>query len=100
MQAVSPYFTEVRDVIAQSLGLNEDRRAALMPDVPLFGGIPELDSFAVLALVMALEERFGFTVDDDEFTADVFDTVGSLSDFVERSCAGGQLSPLREGKVA
>lgn len=100
MQAVSPYFPEVRNVIVEALGLEESRRAALMPDVPLFGGIPELDSFAVLTLVMALEERFGFTVDDSDFTAEIFDTVGSLSDFVEQNCSARQPTAIREGRVA
>ena len=49
----------------------------------LFGSIPEFDSMAVVTVVAALEERFGIVVEDDEITADVFETVGSLSRFVE-----------------
>jgi acyl carrier protein len=48
----------------------------------LFGSLPELDSMAVVAVITALEERFGFEVDDDEITAETFETVGSLSAFV------------------
>lgn len=51
---------------------------------PLLGAIPELDSMAVAALITALEERFGFVVDDDEIDGDTFVTVGSLVSFVER----------------
>jgi len=52
-------------------------------DTPLLGAIPELDSMAVVALITAIEERFGFTVDDDEIDGSVFTTLGSLIDFVQ-----------------
>ncbi len=50
---------------------------------PLLGSVAELDSMAVVALITALEERFGFTVEDDELSADTFATIGSLSSFVD-----------------
>lgn len=46
--------------------------------------MPELDSMAVVALLTALEDRFGFSVDDDEIEGATFATVGSLVDFVEQ----------------
>ena len=49
---------------------------------PLLGGIPELDSMAVVTLITTLEERFGLVVDDDEISGDTFETVGSLTRFV------------------
>ncbi len=49
----------------------------------LLGAIPELDSMAVLSVITALEERFGFTVDDDEIDGSTFETVGSLTAFVD-----------------
>jgi acyl carrier protein len=52
-------------------------------DTPLLGSIPELDSIAVINLITALEEQFGFTVADDEISADTFASVGSLLAFVE-----------------
>jgi acyl carrier protein len=39
----------------------------------------------VVSLAMALETRFGFEIDDSEFTADVFETVGSLAGYVDRN---------------
>ena len=36
----------------------------------------------VVAILTTFEERFGFTVDDDEVDGQVFATVGTLSDFV------------------
>lgn len=52
-------------------------------DTPLLGSIPELDSIAVINLITALEEQFGFTVADDEISADTFASVGSLVAFVD-----------------
>lgn len=56
-------------------------------DVPLLGAIPEFDSMAVVSIITALEDRFGFTVDDDEIDAAAFETVGSLVAFVEQKQA-------------
>ena len=50
---------------------------------PLLGAIPELDSMAVLTLLTTIEERFGFTVADDEIDGSTFATVGSLTEFVK-----------------
>ena len=44
----------------------------------------ELDSLAVVEVVTSLEERFGFQIDDDDFGGDVFETLGTLTEFVER----------------
>jgi acyl carrier protein len=73
---------EVRDVLIEALELQQ-RPEELGRGTALFGALPELDSFGVVQLVAALEDKFGITVDDDEFGADIFETVGSLADFVE-----------------
>lgn len=54
----------------------------------LLGTVPELDSMAVVGIITALEERFGFTVDDDEIDASTFATVGTLVAFVDGKIAG------------
>ena len=45
--------------------------------------MPELDSLAVVELVLALEDRFGITIEGEDVTADMFETVAALSDFVD-----------------
>jgi acyl carrier protein len=72
---------DVKAVLVATLGV-EDRAEELEASTPLFGHLPELDSMAVVELVYALEDRFAITVDGEEITADVFDTLGSLSAFV------------------
>lgn len=87
MSIVNPDLStvdDVRDVIIQTLGIEDAGRIA-DASTPLFGSIPELDSFAVVNLAMALESRFGFQIDDSEFTADLFETVGSLAGYVARN---------------
>ena len=73
----------VKAVIIETLGI-EDRADGMDAGTPLLGSIPELDSRAVVALAVALEEHFDFEIDDEEFSGDVFETVGSLAGFVEQ----------------
>jgi acyl carrier protein len=71
----------VKAVIVKTLGI-EDRAATLSASTPLFGSMPELDSFAVVELLASLEAKFGFEIDGSEFTGEIFETVGSLAEFV------------------
>jgi len=73
---------DVRDVLIDTLELSQSP-SDLTRETALFGALPELDSFGVVALVGALEDRFDITIDDDEFGAELFETVGSLTDFVD-----------------
>lgn len=73
----------VKDVVVDALGVHE-RADSIDADTQLLGGLPELDSMAVLVLVHDLEERFDITVEDEDLTADVFDTLRSLAAFVDR----------------
>lgn len=74
---------DIRDLLAVTLGLPQGRAAGLEERTPLFGALPELDSFAVVQLAMAIEERFRFAMEDGDFSLEVFETLGSLSDFIE-----------------
>lgn len=76
----------VKQLLAQTLQLGS-RAAALNKDSALLGAIPELDSMAVVTILTAMEEYFGITVEDDEISADTFETFGSLVDFVDAKLA-------------
>lgn len=76
----------VRTVLIESLDLAQ-RPEDLQADTALFGSLPELDSLGVLQLVTAIEDRFEITIDDDEFEAELFETLGSLTAFVETKLA-------------
>ena len=72
----------VRRVLIDTLELSQ-LPEDLQRDTALFGALPELDSFGVVQLVSELEEHFDITIDDDEFGAELFETVGTLTDFVD-----------------
>jgi len=72
---------EVRDVVGDVLQLGR-RTGSMDRTTPLLGDIPEFDSMAVVSVVTELEQQFGIVVDDDEISAETFETLGSLVDFV------------------
>jgi acyl carrier protein len=74
-------FETVKAIIVKTLGI-EDRASTLNASTPLFGSMPELDSFAVVQLLASIEEEFGFEVDGSEFSGEIFETVGALAAFV------------------
>ena len=73
---------DIQNIIGESLQLGE-RASMLTAETPLLGSLPELDSMAVVTIITALEEHYGFIVEDDEVSADTFTSVATLMDFVE-----------------
>ncbi len=73
---------EILAILDEILSLN-GRGASFTEKTPLLGAIPELDSMAVVAMITTLEERFGFSIEDDEIDGATFATLGSLIDFVQ-----------------
>lgn len=77
---------ELKTILNDVLSL-DGRAQSFSTDTPLLGAIPELDSMAVVALITAVEERFGMEIADDEIDGSVFATFGSLVAFVEQLTA-------------
>lgn len=77
---------EVLSLLDEVLSL-KGRAEGFSLNTPLLGAIPELDSMAVVALITRFEERFGFSIDDDDIEGSTFATVGSLVEFVEGKLA-------------
>jgi len=73
---------DIRLILSDALQLGA-RAKQLSEDTRLLGGIPEFDSMAVVAVLTLLEERFGLVIDDDDLDAEIFETVGTLVDFVK-----------------
>ena len=73
---------EVKQVLITILGI-EDRAATLVASTPLLGGLPEFDSMAVVEVVVAIEQRFGIRINEDEITSEAFETFGSLAKFID-----------------
>jgi acyl carrier protein len=73
---------DVKAVVVETLGL-EDRADALDATTPLFGSLPELDSMAVLELMLELEQHFDIELENEDISADVFENLASLTAFVD-----------------
>lgn len=80
------HLEEVKNILGDVMSLG-DRKMLLKEESVLLGSIPELDSMAVVNIITALEEHFGIAVDDDEIGAEAFETLGSLTRFVEQKLA-------------
>jgi acyl carrier protein len=78
---------EVKTVVGRALQLG-NRVQSMSESSALLGAIPELDSIAVVNVITALEEHFDITVADDEIGAAAFETLGSLTRFVEGKLSG------------
>src|SRR5690606_2820806 len=74
---------DIREILRRTLQLGA-RADQLTAGSPLLGVVPEFDSMAVVTVLTMVEEEFGITIDDDEVSADVFQSVGTLAEFVDR----------------
>ncbi len=77
---------QVRRILAETLQLG-DKASVIDDNTLLLGNLPELDSMAVVNLVTAIEDHFGIVIEDDEISAETFETFGSLRDFVAEKAA-------------
>lgn len=77
---------EIKQVLSDVLGLGE-RINSMTIDTFLLGNIPELDSVAVVTVILALEKEFSISIHDDEISAQTFQTLGTLANFVKKKIA-------------
>lgn len=78
----------LRALLADVLGLGEERAAALTDASGLFGELPEFDSMAVATVLTEMEDRLGIIIDDDEIDGEIFETYGNLLAFSLRKVNG------------
>ena len=76
------YLEDTINIVCDVLVL-PNKRQEFTESSGLLGALPEFDSMAVVSIITALEEEFSIVIDDDEISAEVFETVGSLASFVE-----------------
>jgi acyl carrier protein len=76
----------VKRVLQEALQLG-DRVKTFDESTALFGSIPEFDSMAVVTVVTGLEAQFNIEIDDDDVTAEMFETVGSLTRYIQEKLA-------------
>lgn len=72
----------LKRLIVEELDLRDLSHDAIVDDAPLFGEGLGLDSLDALQLAMAVEERFGVEIPDDERAKAIFASVAALADYV------------------
>lgn len=76
---------EIKQMIVERLFLDAD--PAQMGDDENLMENYEIDSVNLFEIVVGMEEQFGISFEDDDFSVDLFATVDSLAEFVERKQA-------------
>jgi acyl carrier protein len=74
---------QIGQIVANVLQLGSSL-GVFSPDTPLLGSVPEFDSMAVVSVLTAIEENYGIMIDDDEVSAEIFQTLGDLQIFVQQ----------------
>ncbi len=81
MESAMSVNTHVQKILIETLQLDES--TTFNEDDLLLGSIPEFDSMAVVTVITSIEETFDIYVEDDEISAETFESFGSLCAFVE-----------------
>lgn len=89
---------EVKNIIIDVLNLDPALAADVLTDQsPLLGGGLQLDSIVALEILVLLETRFAFELEDDDFTGDLITDVEHLTNFV---CRKLQLTAINGNEEA
>jgi len=70
-----------REILRSNLQLGA-RADQMNRSTTLMGSLPEFNSLTVVGLIAGVEEQTGCSVNDDEISADIFETVGTFADFI------------------
>ena len=74
-------YEDVVKIVKQTINLPDS--TIITEETRLLGNFQELDSMSVVLLLAEIEEKFNITIHDDEVSADIFETTGSLTRFIE-----------------
>lgn len=69
-----------RNIIRSCLQLED--AVPLDRDTHLMGAFAEFNSLTITTMIVQIEETLGCEILDDEITGEIFETVGSLEDFI------------------
>lgn len=79
-------FELAREILRSNLqlGAHADQ---LTRETALMGSMPEFNSLSVVGLITSIEDQLGCAIADDEISGDIFETVGTLADFIDSKLA-------------
>ena len=80
---------QLKRLIIEELDLRDQTPAGIEDDAPLFGDGLGLDSLDALQLAVAVEERFGITIPEDDSAKAIFASVSALAQHIEGKRSGG-----------
>ena len=72
-----------RDILSTSLQLGS-RASQLNASTQLLGGFAEFNSLTITTIITAIEEQLDCSIDDSEISGEIFETVGTLAEFISR----------------
>jgi acyl carrier protein len=84
METTASTVDQVKSLIGQTLGIAY-RADSMNASTRLLDSLPELDSMAVVELLVAIEGRFGFEVRSADIVTGTLETVGTLAAYVEEN---------------
>lgn len=84
MSDLSPFETEIANLIIDSLALEDITANEIVPEEALFNEGLGLDSIDALELAMAISQKYGFQLkSDDANNAQIFSSLRNLAKHIE-----------------
>ena len=80
---------ELKRLIIEELDLRDQTPASIGDDAPLFGEGLGLDSLDALQLAVAVEERFGIAIPEDDDAKAIFASVSALAEHIAQARSRG-----------
>ena len=85
---------QIKQILVESLNLEDVTPEQIGDDMPLWGEGLGLDSVDALELMVDLEQKYGIRIEDEDFEPESMATVAKLEEFVTRLVvAKGEGSP-------
>ena len=81
--------SELKQLIVETLNLEDVDPADIADDEPLFGSGLELDSIDGLELVLQLEKTYGIKIGSSEESRQALQNINVLADFIAREKQSG-----------
>jgi len=73
---------KIKNILGAELAVSPDVLSTVNSSTPLLGRGVGLDSIETAALVVGIEEEFAISVPDTDITVALFETIGTLTDYV------------------
>ena len=78
-----PKLQLTKEILQTTLQLG-DQAENLSRETPLMGHFPQLNSLTVMGIISEIEAQTGCAIDDQEISAEIFESVGTLATFIHQ----------------